>query len=339
MSNTQEWHYTDSSGQQQGPISADALQQLAINGSITTETQVWTEGMDEWAPASQVEGLISEQAPAPDTHAHEPQINLSPQASGINLGPSIQAKPMGQSLTTQYSQPKKSPAKWIVSAVILALAIAGGIYLANSGGDDEPKTTLGLETYTKANERLSACKTGSAFGNSSHAGTIGKQFLATINPPKAKAESDAAAATMKEASNNDKKSSEANASDDAEKKPSAPEKIELALHCQTSEVDGEKAVALLIKIPNLHNLDPAAKQALLDRLWASARLSLANTPYGNDQTKLLVALRGLTSYDCLMSGVPAMTQAPEKQPREGLAKTWKGKDAELKLPPFFIEKQ
>ncbi|MCP5534702.1 MAG: DUF4339 domain-containing protein [Akkermansiaceae bacterium] len=61
MSDIQYWHYLDTAGQQQGPITADQLQQLAATGQITAQTNVWTEGMAEWLPATQVEGLIPAQ--------------------------------------------------------------------------------------------------------------------------------------------------------------------------------------------------------------------------------------------------------------------------------------
>ncbi len=45
-------------GQQIGPISGDDLQQLAINGIIHAESELWTEGLDQWIPATHVEGLL-----------------------------------------------------------------------------------------------------------------------------------------------------------------------------------------------------------------------------------------------------------------------------------------
>lgn len=60
MSN--QW-FVHSNGQQMGPYTGEQLVEYAQQGSITAETMVWAEGMPEWAPASQIPGLIP-QAPA-----------------------------------------------------------------------------------------------------------------------------------------------------------------------------------------------------------------------------------------------------------------------------------
>lgn len=56
-----EW-YVLSEGQQLGPYTDEQLVQFAQEGRIAADTMVWAEGMAEWAPASEVPGLI---APAP----------------------------------------------------------------------------------------------------------------------------------------------------------------------------------------------------------------------------------------------------------------------------------
>ena len=81
MSDINQWHYLDNAGQQAGPVTADDLQQLATTGEIHPETSVWTEGLEEWIPASQVEGLILDATPPQSTQSPQP---ASPQ---INLGP------------------------------------------------------------------------------------------------------------------------------------------------------------------------------------------------------------------------------------------------------------
>jgi GYF domain 2/Domain of unknown function (DUF4328) len=58
--------FVHSNGEQMGPYTGQQLVEYAQQGSITAETMVWAEGMAEWAPASQVPGLIPEAAaPAP----------------------------------------------------------------------------------------------------------------------------------------------------------------------------------------------------------------------------------------------------------------------------------
>ena len=58
-------------GQQLGPISGDDLQQLAMAGTIHAETEVWTEGLAQWVPATHVEGLLPA-APAPQAAPAQP---------------------------------------------------------------------------------------------------------------------------------------------------------------------------------------------------------------------------------------------------------------------------
>lgn len=61
MSETNEWYYL--AGEEQvGPLTAEALQELIAEGTILPETQLWAEGLEDWIPASSVEGLF---APAP----------------------------------------------------------------------------------------------------------------------------------------------------------------------------------------------------------------------------------------------------------------------------------
>ncbi len=52
-----QWYYAND-GQQVGPIEEPEFKNLIAAGGITPETQVWTEGLEQWAPAADVEGLI-----------------------------------------------------------------------------------------------------------------------------------------------------------------------------------------------------------------------------------------------------------------------------------------
>ncbi|NWK56398.1 DUF4339 domain-containing protein [Verrucomicrobiaceae bacterium N1E253] len=78
MSNPQEWYFTDAAGQQTGPITPEQLQQLAASGQITAETNVWTEGLAEWLPATQVEGLIPAAPMAAAVPAQAPMQAAAP---------------------------------------------------------------------------------------------------------------------------------------------------------------------------------------------------------------------------------------------------------------------
>jgi hypothetical protein len=57
MSESTQWHYTDKTGQQAGPVSTDALIQLILSKEIPTTSMVWKDGMASWKTASQIEEL------------------------------------------------------------------------------------------------------------------------------------------------------------------------------------------------------------------------------------------------------------------------------------------
>ena len=59
------WHYTDNQGQQAGPVPTTELRDLIERGQASNKSMVWSEGMDNWTLASQVEGLISSKTPVP----------------------------------------------------------------------------------------------------------------------------------------------------------------------------------------------------------------------------------------------------------------------------------
>ncbi len=54
---SQEWYYTQN-GERQGPVSPKQLKQLVTKGEIQPTDLVWTEGKDEWIPASSIKGLF-----------------------------------------------------------------------------------------------------------------------------------------------------------------------------------------------------------------------------------------------------------------------------------------
>lgn len=58
--------YVSSEGQTLGPYTGEQLQQFAQEGRIIASTLLWAEGMTEWLLASQIPGVLPEQAtPAP----------------------------------------------------------------------------------------------------------------------------------------------------------------------------------------------------------------------------------------------------------------------------------
>ena len=64
MSEEQFWHYI-AAGEKQGPVSVEQLHGLVADGTITPDTQVWTESLEEWTAASNLEGLFPDQAVPP----------------------------------------------------------------------------------------------------------------------------------------------------------------------------------------------------------------------------------------------------------------------------------
>lgn len=60
-----QWHLLHD-GQQYGPYSGEDLLQFVQEGRIVRDSLLWTEGMDEWVPATSIEGLFP---PAPSAAA------------------------------------------------------------------------------------------------------------------------------------------------------------------------------------------------------------------------------------------------------------------------------
>ena len=58
-----EWYYVKND-RQCGPVSQETLMQMAAAGQIAADDLVWTDTMKDWAPASEVPGLIAPAAAA-----------------------------------------------------------------------------------------------------------------------------------------------------------------------------------------------------------------------------------------------------------------------------------
>ena len=63
-----QWYYSRG-GQQQGPINTPQLKQLISSGQLQPTDLVWTDQMENWAPANSVKGLFTEEGGAADSHA------------------------------------------------------------------------------------------------------------------------------------------------------------------------------------------------------------------------------------------------------------------------------
>lgn len=69
-----QWYYAID-GQQAGPVSSKELKALADDGELKGGDLVWKEGMPDWLPASQVQGLIAQPAPPPAPETAPPAID------------------------------------------------------------------------------------------------------------------------------------------------------------------------------------------------------------------------------------------------------------------------
>lgn len=86
MSEGPQW-FVSVEGQQHGPYSGEQLLEFTGSGNITRESMVWTEGMAEWLPAAQIEGLFPAGAPAPVAAAAPVLVrSATPTASFMNPG-------------------------------------------------------------------------------------------------------------------------------------------------------------------------------------------------------------------------------------------------------------
>ena len=78
-----EWYYSIE-GNQTGPCSEEEFQQLLTDGTISRETPVWRDGLKDWLPAGQVEGLVAMQAVPAQPAATQPVATEPPAAAAQN---------------------------------------------------------------------------------------------------------------------------------------------------------------------------------------------------------------------------------------------------------------
>ncbi|MEN8772198.1 MAG: DUF4339 domain-containing protein [Akkermansiaceae bacterium] len=128
MSN-QEWRVLDGEGNEQGPYSFQDLQSYYTSANITHETMIWTEGLEEWIPAGQVEGLlpdVPEVVPlaAAQAVAVTAQVAHPVASGGINLSPQIS----GVAPVAAFGEPlTEAPAKTGAPTWLSIVTIASGV--------------------------------------------------------------------------------------------------------------------------------------------------------------------------------------------------------------------
>lgn len=69
------WYYTID-GRSQGPLTENGLKRLAREGTISGDTLVWHQGLEEWEPMSKLKPEIAEQA-AKGAVAHPPEVKAA----------------------------------------------------------------------------------------------------------------------------------------------------------------------------------------------------------------------------------------------------------------------
>lgn len=108
------WYYMVD-GAQVGPVPAEDLQQLALQGIIHAETELWTEGLDQWIPATHVEGLLPAEA-APQA---APEAQPQPGRPQLVVGAAAQAAhPLAGEVVPQA--PQVSPDQAAVAQPVAA---------------------------------------------------------------------------------------------------------------------------------------------------------------------------------------------------------------------------
>jgi GYF domain 2 len=99
-------------GKQEGPFPDERLRELIASGGVTSETLVWTQGMTNWAKASEVPGLMAG-APRPPSVAPG-VVPASGHGTGA-LSTSVRVWPLlGRSIVVFIAQITVIPAPWVL---------------------------------------------------------------------------------------------------------------------------------------------------------------------------------------------------------------------------------
>jgi uncharacterized RDD family membrane protein YckC len=106
---TQDWYFSRTGHQQEGPVTTETLSAMARAGQLDRSNLVWTAGMQNWAPAGSVEGIFPpiEAATTPAAGAF-PQAGSSPQP-GVHPWPGAYSQPGAYPPAGVYPQPGVNP--------------------------------------------------------------------------------------------------------------------------------------------------------------------------------------------------------------------------------------
>jgi hypothetical protein len=139
MANEASWHLLTAEGEQMGPYTDDELRTFADEERITPESQLWMEGMEDWVPAAQVEGLFPDPQPNRPmllTGAIQPATPAPVAASGYLLsapysqGGSPGMHPTGATIDPVFVRPLRAVALglsfllWGTWCIVIGLVLA-----------------------------------------------------------------------------------------------------------------------------------------------------------------------------------------------------------------------
>lgn len=90
-----EWYFTRNN-QQQGPVTLEGIRAMAAARQLQPTDLVWQQGMANWQPAGEVEGLFAAPAPPPYVPVPPPPAHgMTPTASQPAPQPTWQGPPLG----------------------------------------------------------------------------------------------------------------------------------------------------------------------------------------------------------------------------------------------------
>ena len=69
------WHYV-LNDVQEGPVTREYLIELLRSGALSSDSDVWTEGMEGWLPARDVPELVWDPPPVPPPGSEAPEPNI-----------------------------------------------------------------------------------------------------------------------------------------------------------------------------------------------------------------------------------------------------------------------
>ena len=127
-----QYYYLTPQNEQRGPVDASQLSAYGVNAN----TMVWTEGMPQWAPASQVPELRPFLAPAVPQPAPPPTPQPAPQPVSQPAPQPAYAAPQQSAPQTSTQKPSNNMALAVLTTVLccLPLGIVSIVYAQKVDG-------------------------------------------------------------------------------------------------------------------------------------------------------------------------------------------------------------